>query len=87
VVDAQNGAVVLAYPGCLVVAQTGQAGKVVLTTHGPDADLELVLDTEAPAFAPDAQSPTVTSTPTSLTIEFRRAGALVFRQRSQRTQA
>ncbi|MBN2573627.1 MAG: malto-oligosyltrehalose trehalohydrolase [Deltaproteobacteria bacterium] len=87
VVEAHGGTVAMAYPDCLVVAQTARAGKVELDAYGPGTDWQLALDTEAPAFAPDAQPPAVTRTPTSLTIAFRRAGALVFGRQSQRTQA
>jgi maltooligosyltrehalose trehalohydrolase len=79
--DANGGGVVLAYPEGLVVVQLARGGRLDLTAYGPGTDFEPVLATEFPAFTADAQSPTCTCTAGVFVVDFRRAGALVFRRR------
>jgi maltooligosyltrehalose trehalohydrolase len=86
-VDANGDAVVLAYPDGLVVVQPTAAGKVELSAYGPGTDFEPVLDTEAPAFAPDPRPPACARAAEVLLVEFHRPGALVLRRRGQRKQA
>jgi maltooligosyltrehalose trehalohydrolase len=82
-VAARGDAVLMAYPGCLVVAHLGGGGRVDVTAQGPGTDFEPALDTEAPAFAPEARPPACTCTSQLLVVDFHRAGAVVLRRRSE----
>jgi maltooligosyltrehalose trehalohydrolase len=82
-VAASGEAVVVAYPGCLVVAHLGGGGRVDVTAQGPGTDFEPGLDTEAPAFAPEPRPPACTCTSGLLLVEFHRAGAVVLRRRNE----
>jgi maltooligosyltrehalose trehalohydrolase len=65
----------------LLIARLRGAGRLVVSDPtGPDG-WRVVIDTDAPAYASDGQSPLIDLTGTgSIAVDFRRPGAVVFRR-------